>query len=115
MTHYAAKFNDQSKTSSSSESLYHSTMAAKLINERLANPSVALTDETIATVANMAAYEVSDFMVFECSSVDMQHKSSNGTAASMIVHMNGLERMVNMRGGIEHGGFPLIVQRMIGW
>ncbi|KAH9212874.1 fungal-specific transcription factor domain-containing protein [Leptodontidium sp. 2 PMI_412] len=98
MTHYAAKFNDQSKTSSSSESLYHSTMAAKLINERLANPSVALTDETIATVANMAAYE-----------------SSNGTAASMIVHMNGLERMVNMRGGIEHGGFPLIVQRMIGW
>lgn len=42
-------------------------------------------------------------------------KSSNGTAASMVVHMGGLEKMVSMRGGIENGGFPLIVQRMIGW
>jgi len=29
--------------------------------------------------------------------------------------MDGLERMVQMRGGIRSGGFPMIVQRMIAW
>ena len=33
----------------------------------------------------------------------------------MIVHLNGLEEMVNMRGGLENGGFTLHVQRLIGW
>jgi hypothetical protein len=33
----------------------------------------------------------------------------------MIVHLNGLEEMVNMRGGLENGGFILQVQRLIGW
>ena len=33
----------------------------------------------------------------------------------MLVHMDGLERMVQMRGGIQSGGFPMIVQRMIAW
>lgn len=73
-------------------------MAARLINERLADSTKALSDETIATVANMAA-----------------HEASNGVVASMIVHMDGLEQMVRMRGGIEGGGFAMIVQRMIGW
>ncbi|KAH7363779.1 fungal-specific transcription factor domain-containing protein [Rhexocercosporidium sp. MPI-PUGE-AT-0058] len=98
MTHYAAAFNVQFRNTSSNESLYHATMAAKIINQRLADPISALTDETLATVANMAAYE-----------------SSNGTAESMVVHMDGLEKMVSLRGGIENGGFSLIVQRMIGW
>src|ERR1700678_1194064 len=33
----------------------------------------------------------------------------------MLVHMEGLEKMVRMRGGIRSGGFPMIVQRMIAW
>jgi hypothetical protein len=33
----------------------------------------------------------------------------------MLVHVDGLERMVQMRGGIQSGGFPMIVQRMIAW
>jgi hypothetical protein len=33
----------------------------------------------------------------------------------MLVHVDGLERMVQMRGGIHSGGFPMIVQRMIAW
>jgi hypothetical protein len=31
-----------------------------LVNEKLADPSQALSDEMIGTVANLAAYEVSD-------------------------------------------------------
>ncbi|KAL2072878.1 hypothetical protein VTL71DRAFT_12221 [Oculimacula yallundae] len=97
-THYATSFNVRYDNGSFTESLYHATKAVNIVNERLSDPILSLTNETIATVANMAAFE-----------------SSNGTAASMIVHMDGLEKMVNMRGGIENGGFPLIVQRMIGW
>jgi hypothetical protein len=33
----------------------------------------------------------------------------------MEVHMNGLEKMVNLRGGLHNGGFPLIIQRMVAW
>ena len=33
----------------------------------------------------------------------------------MLVHVDGLVRMVQMRGGIQSGGFPMIVQRMIAW
>jgi hypothetical protein len=33
----------------------------------------------------------------------------------MLVHMDGLEKMVQMRGGIQFGQFPMIVQRMIAW
>lgn len=58
MTHYAAAFNVHCKDDTSTEILFHATMAANIINERLADPNLALTDETVATVANMAAYEV---------------------------------------------------------
>lgn len=42
-------------------------------------------------------------------------QSTNGTKESMLVHMDGLEKMVQMRGGLLDGGFPAIVQRLIGW
>jgi hypothetical protein len=29
--------------------------------------------------------------------------------------MNGLEKMVNLRGGLQNAGFPLIIQRMVVW
>ncbi|CZT53163.1 uncharacterized protein RSE6_14622 [Rhynchosporium secalis] len=48
-------------------------MAVKLVNERLRGPFVPLSNETIAEVAIMAAFE-----------------SSNGTRASMMVHIDDL-------------------------
>lgn len=33
----------------------------------------------------------------------------------MLVHLNGLEEMVNLRGGLETGGFNPHVRRLIGW
>lgn len=33
----------------------------------------------------------------------------------MRVHIEGLIEMVNLRGGIENGGFSPFVKRLIGW
>ncbi|KAN0122911.1 Fungal specific transcription factor domain containing protein [Hyaloscypha variabilis] len=98
LCHYSGSYNVHFKTGNRDEALYHASQAARIVNERLADPNQALTNETIATVANMAAFE-----------------SSNGSVESMLVHVDGLVRMVQMRGGIQSGGFPMIVQRMIAW
>lgn len=39
--------------------MQHRTEAIRIVNERLQSPLQALSDGTIATVANMAVYEVS--------------------------------------------------------
>lgn len=42
-------------------------------------------------------------------------QSSNGSMSSMLVHMDGLEKMVKLRGGLHEGGFQKVIMRMIGW
>jgi hypothetical protein len=59
LCHYAGSYNVHFRTGNRDEALYHASEAAKIVNERLADPNQALTNETIATVANMAAFEVS--------------------------------------------------------
>jgi hypothetical protein len=59
LCHYAGSYNVHFRTGHRDEALYHASEAAKIVNERLADPNQALTNETIATVANMAAFEVS--------------------------------------------------------
>ncbi|CZT08245.1 uncharacterized protein RCO7_14968 [Rhynchosporium graminicola] len=57
-THYATSFNVSFNIGSSSQSLYYTTMIVNLVNERLRDPFVPLSNETIAEVAIMAAFEV---------------------------------------------------------
>jgi len=59
LCHYAGTYNVNFRTGNQDEALYHAGQAAKIVNERLVDPAQALTNETIATVANMAAFEVS--------------------------------------------------------
>jgi hypothetical protein len=59
LCHYAGTYNVNFRTGNKDEALYHASQAAKIVNERLTDPSQALKNETIATVANMAAFEVS--------------------------------------------------------
>jgi hypothetical protein len=59
LCHYAGSYNVHFRTGNRNEALYHAGEAARIVNERLADPNKALTNETIATVANMAAFEVS--------------------------------------------------------
>jgi hypothetical protein len=63
LCHYAGTYNFNYRTGNQDEALYHAVQAAKIVNERLVDPAQALTNETIATVANMAAFEVSVFDV----------------------------------------------------
>ncbi len=39
----------------------------------------------------------------------------HGTEESIKVHMDGLARVVHMRGGIQNSGLPFLVTRMIVW
>jgi hypothetical protein len=65
LCHYAGSYNVHFQTGNKDEAFYHASQAAKIVNQRLADPTRALTNETIATVANMAAFEVSCFGVSE--------------------------------------------------
>ena len=59
MSHYVASYNLRFSTGDPTESMQHRTEAIRIVNERLQHPSQAVSDGTIAAVANMAVYEVS--------------------------------------------------------
>ena len=58
MSHYVASYNLRFSTGDPAESMQHRTEAIRIVNERLQDPLQALSDGTIAAVANMAVYEV---------------------------------------------------------
>jgi hypothetical protein len=59
LSHYVAAYNSRFQIGDPAESVQHRTRAIQIINERLTNQDKVLSDGTIATVANMAVYEVS--------------------------------------------------------
>lgn len=59
MPHYIARYQIRFSVGDPAESLKHRTQAIRIVNERLRDPEKALTDGTIAAVANLASYEVS--------------------------------------------------------
>lgn len=42
-------------------------------------------------------------------------QATNGTLEGIRTHMNGLEQMVRMRGGLQQGGFSAHLRRLIAW
>jgi hypothetical protein len=42
-------------------------------------------------------------------------QATNGTLEGVRTHMNGLEQMVRMRGGLQQGGFSAHLRRLIAW
>lgn len=80
------------------ESAYHQTEAIRLVNERLSDPEAQLTDALIGSVAILANFE-----------------TMNGTAESAAIHMNGLERMTVLRGGLQGFGKNRVLQRVLTW
>lgn len=67
-----------------SDVLYHKTEAIRLVNQRMAEASKTLTDETLAAV---------------CILVTVQ--KSLGECDEMKIHLRGLLQMVRIRGGLE--------------
>jgi len=73
--------------------------AIKCINEALSDPNRAASDGLILAVGRIAL-----------------HESMYGDRnASTLIHRPAQRRMINMRGGMEGLGFPLLVKRLMRW
>ncbi|KAL8728625.1 MAG: hypothetical protein Q9166_005278 [cf. Caloplaca sp. 2 TL-2023] len=73
--------------------------AISSINRGLQDPHLATSDQLIGAVAKMAAYEA----------------GFAGDEAQYHMHMRGLVRMVELRGGLESLGLDGLLARMIRW
>lgn len=80
------------------ETTYQQSEAIRLVNERLSDPEAQLTDALIGSVAILTNFE-----------------TMNGTAESAAIHMNGLERMTVLRGGLQGLGKNRVLQRVLTW
>jgi len=73
-------------------------MAMRGINENILDPAASLSDELIGSVLNVAAYEA----LF-------------GDRDAYATHMSGLQKIVQIRGGLGTLGLNGLLQRMILW
>jgi hypothetical protein len=73
-------------------------MAITEISSALADDTHGITDQLIAAVVQMAAYEA----LF-------------GDSVICHTHMRGLSRMVNMRGGLSTLGLDGLLERLVLW
>ncbi|CZR57003.1 uncharacterized protein PAC_06892 [Phialocephala subalpina] len=90
---FASKSN-----SAQDESAYYFSESISSIRQNLDNPRQKTSDSTVATVACLANIE-----------------NLNGTLENAIVHMNGLEQLVRLRGGLENLGMQGILRRRVLW
>lgn len=67
----------------SPRSLYHVSKSYGLVNQKLSGPGY-VSDSAIAAVVSLAIYQ------------QIHHQHSTG-----LIHLNGLYRMIQLRGGIE--------------
>ncbi|PBP23843.1 hypothetical protein BUE80_DR005256 [Diplocarpon rosae] len=68
------------------------------INRNLSDPELCKTDQMIAAVFCLSLLE-----------------SMHGEAASYQIHMAGLAKMVELRGGLDHIGLDGLIKRMVLW
>lgn len=82
------------------EIIEHKLASFHMINQRLSDNKGTVTDETLAAVAAIVNIEI-----------------SFGSREEAKKHMNGLETMIDMKGGIEKikGSIDGVLQRFIGW
>lgn len=94
-SHYGNAYGSKSHTI---DILQLKDMAYKEINSAIGDPVRQTSDQLIAAVAKMAAYEA----LF-------------GNQQSYKTHMTGLLRMVSMRGGLPAMGLDGLLERMLLW
>lgn len=70
------------KSEVSSKTLYHTSTAYALVNQKLSGPE-SVSDSSIAAVISLAIYQ------------QVHHQHATG-----MMHLNGLYRMIQLRGGI---------------
>lgn len=98
LSHAAGNLSMLQEQGDPTESLIWRTDAIRILNERLANATTSgLCPYTIGAVASMASYE-----------------ATNGALAPVLAHMNGLDEMIRMIGGLQNISSPDL-QRLILW
>jgi hypothetical protein len=130
LSHAAGNLGLLTQKGDAIESLTHRMEAIRIINERLDDLSCGISDGTIGAVASMASYEVSILnLLFDrisqgycrgkirpyLTNMYKNRQATNGTLEGIQTHMNGLEQMVRMRGGLQQGGFSAHLRRLIAW
>jgi hypothetical protein len=91
--------------------VYHKAQAVAAINAALSDPELGISDANIAAVFNLLCVEESLLMPFF-------HDESWGEAEGpnqRMIHLNGLRRMVELRGGLRAIRTHRVLQAFILW
>lgn len=90
----------------------------RLVNERLDDKEAALTDGTMGTVASLSSYEVKASASIN-DSIDetmlTSPQATNGSISAVQTHLQGLKKMVTLRGGIHESGMNAYTARLVLW
>ncbi len=81
----------------------------KWINERLAHPSLGISDVTIGVIMCLTQWEVSFISVIRvfCHVIEdadpvFELQVARGNASESSYHLQGLQRMISLRGGLDN-------------
>ena len=91
--------------------VHHKSLAVQEINVNLSDPSMCIDDGNIAAVFSLLCVEESmllPFMAQEGEGWDM-------ASAQRLIHVNGLKRMIELRGGLAAPGMNQCLQALIIW
>ncbi|KAE9365192.1 hypothetical protein N431DRAFT_488401 [Stipitochalara longipes BDJ] len=81
----------------------HKMEAIRIINERLNDPLLSTSDETILAVSHLAGYEM----------LASTTKKSEDRFTEFEIHMDGIEQMVKLRGGLKRIGLNTCLTHFI--
>ncbi|KUJ20986.1 uncharacterized protein LY89DRAFT_715284 [Mollisia scopiformis] len=98
LSHYAGNYGLAHQQNDPVEALRFRMEAMRIVNERLADINSAMTDGTLGTVASLSSYE-----------------ATNGTLSAIETHLRGLQRLVNLRGGLTQGSMNKYTRRLVLW
>ena len=100
----------------SSESLYYKLETIRVLNKALKDPELAVADETIAAVLLLGNIIVDLPLKLQRSALanfSTSTQSIIGEPGEVDTHLNGLQKMVNLRGGIQSFTFDGVFLHML--
>lgn len=112
LSHSAARLQHLTE-SDPFESIFYHSQSVSAVNSALSLGVVA--DTTIATVSCLANLEVCLLFRVVRQIVNVYYQSLDGRTSSAIVHTSGLQRMVQLKGGLGRLGLNGVLQRMVLW
>ena len=81
--------------------LHHKLEAYKYVGQQVKDPSTAMGDSTVSTVATLALVEASMWQM------------TSGSFATIVAHFRGLQKIMDLHGKSLGGAHPSLLQKMI--